>query len=360
MEAEVPGGQIGSARRSAEVAAGQVEAADRPVGVAERRVGAPIREVGIAGLEVDASERAPVPTYLTRAVRTPTHELSCRPDTPRYSRPMTIDLNAFPPDVKLALISAGEEFSSDDTFAQATQTLQGLEKYADTLKGYGLPLSDTTRLGEARDLLSDSGYGRNQARSKKKTLGIGLDDANRAGRTARIRGRSILTSTKSALLEQGKTTSANAAQTTLAATADSETVGEDLAKQLDHLADAIDPAKAPEVAAAAADRGGPETLSPLRAAALAIREAVLRKPTVRGTPEETQRLDQIDGIILDICRRGRDAAEAASKDLGDPAILKAFKLDKLYASRSGGAKKEVAAPEGTVPPAAPAQGAKTP
>ena len=119
--------------------------------------------------------------------------------------------------------------------------------------------------------------------------------------------------------------------------------------------DALNPAKAPEAAAAAADRGGPETLSPLRAAALAIRDAVLRKPTGRGTPEETPRLDQIDGIILDICRRARDAAVAASKHLGDPAIVKAFKLDKLYASRSSGAKKDAAAP-----PAAPVEGGKIP
>ena len=142
---------------------------------------------------------------------------------------MAINLDAFPPDVKLALISAGEEFSSDDTFAQATQTGQGLEAYAATLKAYGLPLSDTARLGEARALLSESGYGRNQARSKKKTLGIGLDDANRAGRTARIRGRSILTSTKSALSEQSKTTFATDVQTTLDATADSEKTGEETA-----------------------------------------------------------------------------------------------------------------------------------
>lgn len=354
IEVEVPDDQVETARRPAEVAAGQV-------GVAGREVGAADRQVETAERQVDASDSAPGPTYLTPGARTPTHEVSCSPGTPRYSRPMAIDLNAFPPDVKLALISAGEEFSSDDTFAQATQTQQGLEKYAGILKTYGLPLSDTTRLGEARDFLSESGYGRNQARSKKKTLSIGLEDANRAGRTARIRGRSILTSTKSALLEQGKTTSANEVQTTLAATADSVKVGEDLAKQLDHLADALDPVKSPEAAAAAADRGGPETLQPLRGAALAIREAVLRKPTVRGTPEETQRLDQIDGIILDICRRARDAAEAASKHLGDPAIRKAFKLDKLYASKSVSAKKDPAAPPaGTPPPAAPVEGVKTP
>jgi hypothetical protein len=190
-----------------------------------------------------------------------------------------------------------------------------------------------------RALLSEAGYGRNLAKGTKQTLGIGLDEANRLGRTARIRGRSVLTSTKSALSQQGKAEAAAHVQTTLDATTDSEKTGEDLAKQLDHLADTIDPQKAPEAATAAADRGGPETLEPLRSAATALREAVKRKPTVRGTPEATQRIDQIDGIIIDICRRGRDAAEAASKDRGDPAILKAFKLDKLYGSRSGAAKK---------------------
>ena len=260
---------------------------------------------------------------------------------------MTIDLNAFLPDVKLALIAVGEEFGSNETFAQATQTLQGLEKYADTVKLYGLPLSDGALLEEARELLSEAGYGRNQAKGKKKTLGIGLEDANHLGRNARIRGRSILTSTLSRLSGLGKTTTATEVQTTLKATAASDTTGEELAKQLDHLADAIDPQKAPEAATAATDRGGPEALGPLRDAAAALREAVKRKPTVRGTPEETQRLDHIDGIIVDICRRGRDAAEAASKDRGDPAILKAFKLDKLYGSKSGGAKKEETPPAAT-------------
>ena len=78
-----------------------------------------------------------------------------------------------------------------------------------------------------------------------------------------------------------------------------------------------------------------------------------RKPTVRGTPEETQRLNQIDGIIIDICRRSRDAAKAASKDRGDPAILKAFKLDKLYTSPAKPQKKEE-------PPTTPANSNGTP
>jgi len=252
---------------------------------------------------------------------------------------MTIDLDAFPPAVKLALIDVGENFGSDDTFAQATKTGQALVKYGDTLRLYGLPPSDIKRLDEARDFLSEAGYGRDLAKSQKKTLGAGLEEANRAGRTARIRGRSILTSTKSALSEQGHAEAAIQVQTTLDATTDSEKIGEELAKQLDSLADAIDPSKAPAAAKASSDRGGPEALDPLRLAAMTLREAVKKKPLVRGTPEETQRLNQIDGIIIDICRRGRDAAKAASKDLGDPAIFKAFKLDKLYPASTKGAKK---------------------
>jgi len=254
---------------------------------------------------------------------------------------MALDLDGLPPARKLALIADGAEFGSDDTHAQATQTLQGLEKYADKLKVFGLPLSDGQRLDDARGLLSDAGFGRHEARTKKKTLNATLVAATRAARTARLRGRSVLESAKAALLNQGAAEPAAAVQATLDTTADPTKTGEDLAVQLDQLGAALDVSKAPAAAAAAADRGGPETSAKLSEASTALRAAVKSKPGQRGTPEETQRLDLIDGIIIDICRRARDAAEAASKELGDPAILKAFKLDKLYAS-SGGAKKEEA------------------
>lgn len=257
---------------------------------------------------------------------------------------MALDLDSFPPAVKLALIASGEGFSSDDTYAQANQTLQALDKYGDTLTVFGFPPSDKLRLGDGRDALSAYGFGRNLAKSKKKTLGAELDDAQKAARTLRLRGRSVLGSTRSRLLEQSEAEAANAIQAVLESTSDSDKHGEDLAKQLDALAAPLDPLKTPLVAAAASDRGGPETLAKLVTAAATLRTAKNSKPTQRGTPDETQRIDQIDGLIIDICRRARDAAEAASKELGDPALLKAFKLDKLYPRSSS--KKEADAPEG--------------
>ena len=55
---------------------------------------------------------------------------------------------------------------------------------------------------------------------------------------------------------------------------------------------------------------------------------------MKGTPEETDKLDLVDGIIVGLTRSAREAAAAASKALGEPAIKAAFRLDQLY----GGAR----------------------
>jgi hypothetical protein len=191
-------------------------------------------------------------------------------------------------------------------------------------------------------MLSEAGFGRNQAKAKKKTLLVSLDDAERLARPARLRGRSVLNTAGRILLKQSQTAAFNVVQVVLDATADSEKQGEELAKQLDQLGAALDAAKEPIIAAAAASCGGPETHAALTNAGAAIRDALKKKPTVLGTPEETQRIDLIDGVIIDICRRARDAAESASKESGDPALLKAFKLDKLYASRLSAKKDDKA------------------
>jgi hypothetical protein len=245
---------------------------------------------------------------------------------------MSIDLNAFPPDVKLALIAVGEEFSSDDTFEQATQTLQALKTHGETLISHGWPFAEGQRLEAALGLLTEAGCGREQTQRKKKTLGIGLEGANRAGQTARGQGRTILTAAKGTLSRQGKTAAAAEVQAALDATANADTTGEELAQQVEKLAHALDPEVSSEAAAAAADRGGPATLKALRGVIITLRD-VLKKTAARRSLEETQRLAQIDGIIVAICRRAHEVAEAASTALGDPAILDAFKLDKLEASR---------------------------
>jgi hypothetical protein len=103
-------------------------------------------------------------------------------------------------------------------------------------------------------------------------------------------------------------------------------------QQLVLLGDAL---KNKVVAAEAKEQGGPEAVAELEASIAALRKADQEDVGVRGTPVETMKLDLLDGIIVQQVRRARRAALAASKRLGNPALVEAFKLDKLYRSKGG-------------------------
>ncbi len=116
---------------------------------------------------------------------------------------------------------------------------------------------------------------------------------------------------------------------------------EGLAKQLDALRAVL---KHPAVAEAAQKRGGPQAALDLEAKAMALRAAAKAKAEPRGTPVETETLDLIDGIIVSLARTAREAAEAAARELGEPAIATAFELSALYKRRG---KKKADEPNGS-------------
>jgi hypothetical protein len=65
-----------------------------------------------------------------------------------------------------------------------------------------------------------------------------------------------------------------------------------------------------------------------------LRDAAKVKAEPRGTPVETETLDLIDGFIVSLSRAAREAAEAAARDLAEPAIVTAFELTALYKRRA--------------------------
>jgi hypothetical protein len=82
-----------------------------------------------------------------------------------------------------------------------------------------------------------------------------------------------------------------------------------------------------------------QAMEELTAAAEALRGATRNNTTRRGTVAETEQLDQIDGLIVDLVRRARKAARSAARQMGQPALAKAFELDLLYGG-TGGNKDE--------------------
>lgn len=240
---------------------------------------------------------------------------------------MALDLSKVPAAARERYVGMGRRFGSELTLNQANHTLNALDDHDKTLAGFGFSKGDGERLKEARDLLVQAGVGRAQARGERKQTSTEMLQAMQRAKAARKRGQAILL----ALLDQSEELGLGAKRPALLATAAQiRSSGEDaelLGQQLDLLRSTLSGA---EVAKAAADRGGPESLKELEAAAKALREAAASWRRSPGTPVETERLDLLDGIIIDLVRSARRSARAAASALAQPALAKAFELLHLY------------------------------
>ena len=240
---------------------------------------------------------------------------------------MPFDPEKIPASTRVELIDVGRRFGSEDTLAQAEQTLNALTTYGAKIVLWGFNADDAERLKDVREALIAAGVGREVVRVGKKTTSKANADALTLGKGKRERARSVLTGARRALAEQGD---AEAIRAIDAALNHATTAGEStskLAEQLDTLHATL---TAAAVAKASKDRGGPEIAAALVAAAAALRAVSQEAAVVPGTPEATERLNLLDGIVVGLARTARKAARAAAKELGDPAMAVAFELTKLY------------------------------
>jgi len=240
---------------------------------------------------------------------------------------MTLDLDSFSSDARAALVKVGKRFGSEDTLAQAEQTLTALAAHGVKLSDAGFNGEDTQDLTDAKQFLIDAGVGRESARAGKKETSKAYVDALKQGKATRLRALSVLGGARRGLLRAGAKEGVNAidAVTTQVGTAADDATA--LATQLDVMGKAL---ARPDVAAATATRGGTKALTDLGTSAAALRAVSQDAAAVPGTPEHTQRLDLLDGIVVGLCRDARRAARTAAKELGDAALAKEFELTKLY------------------------------
>ena len=245
---------------------------------------------------------------------------------------MAIDLDALPANVRLKQIHIGRRFGSASTLAQANQTLDAHAKYAADVAADGFMAADADRLTEARDGLTAAGVGREGAKARKKTDSKGYVAAMNAGQTERLSARSILMAVHDDFEEAGHGAAASTISTALQATRASPNDAEPMAVQLDLLRGLLEDAT---IKTRGDSRGGAAAAGRLQEGAIRLRKADQGAAGRGGTPAETQTLDQLDGIIVGLVRKAQKAGTAAGKRLGNPALGKAFRLDKLYAARGG-------------------------
>ena len=252
---------------------------------------------------------------------------------------MDLDLSAIPSDVRAAFIKDGARFGSEDTLAQANQTLNAFALHGAKLNDYGFGAADAEELQDARDALITAGVGREAKRTHKKLDTVAYAAAIRDAQGSRLRARAVLKGAKRNLTLAGKTEAAQKIEVVLHRDSDAADDAEGLAQQLDALQALL---KDSVIYGVAKNRGGSKVLPELEAHAEALREAAKTKAAPLGTPVETEKLDLLDGIIVSLARLAREAADAAARDLGEPALETAFELSAIYKKR---AKKTEPAPE---------------
>lgn len=269
---------------------------------------------------------------------------------------MTFDLEKIPAATRHELIVVGRKFGSEDTLEQANRTLKALRSYGAKLALWGFNEEDVKRLEEARDALIAAGVGRDLSRVGKKTTNSASAAAMKAGKSKRLKARSVLTGARRVLAELGDEDAVRAVDTALNHAPTAGDSASKLSAQLDTLQTSL--SEGP-IAQAVSKRGGPEIVAELAIASASLRATAQEAASPAGTPAETERLDLIDGVIVGLARDARKAARSAAKDAGEAAMATAFELTTLYESTKE-KKAAEAPPEPTTAEPAPPPTARTP
>jgi hypothetical protein len=242
---------------------------------------------------------------------------------------MSIDLDAIPSDVRARLIAVGAQFGSADTLAQAEATLRACEAYGKRLDEHGFIEADILRLRSARDLLRQTGAADEPPASARKLTSLEYVQAMRDGKTLRQQSRAILHIIMQRLsfsADPVQLEAARSAGISLDRTQSSRGDAVQLAAQLDQLRATLTMAR---VLTLAAERGGPALCPKMARAADRLRATT----GDRKGSELGDRIDLIDGIIIELVRDARRAARSAARTDSSPEIAAAFELAKLYGAR---------------------------
>ncbi len=225
------------------------------------------------------------------------------------------------------LVAVGLQFGSDDTLGQGRLTLNAFTRHG-VIADFGFDEADAAELSDACDALVAAGVGREEARTDRKVTNVAALDAMFAGKSQRMAARAALTGARRRLVRvAGSEALIRSIDATLERTRSAGLDPDELATQLDQLRATFGlPGVSAVVRNAEALTGG------LATRADALRIAVGQAARPRGTPEETELVNLLDGVVVELVRAARLAARAAARELGQPAIARAFELSVLYRS----------------------------
>lgn len=265
---------------------------------------------------------------------------------------MAFDESTLSPQARAGYVRIGRSVGCMAALAQANKTLGALAIHGAELVRHGFGSPDTQMLTDARDALQVEHVGRGVEVTGKRVSRSAVKTALERAAAERDAARTILEGAHATLVQTGDAAAASKVEAALKLTAVAPARKANLvADQLEHLHAALTD---PDVAPAAADRGGPEAAVDLAAIIATLRAAVQKRKGGPGAPMATERLNLLEGVAVTLARRAHKAARAAGRRLGKPALAVEFDLTHLRSrssSRPATAAPKVDAPKVDAPKA---------
>lgn len=237
-----------------------------------------------------------------------------------------IDLTLLPPDYRLELIKLGKRFASQDVLAQAAQTRMHYKRTEGILQDYGYDDSDVEELDWLCNELEREVEVRDSKQTNRRLTRAEITAIEKDARLTRRLGRTALMSARKRLLKKGALEPVRQIDAVLTQTQHANPDSDLLRRHLTLIASVLE-----DSVICGACRSIQKKVKPRLPTALqGLSDAEANRPRRQGTPYTSDRIDLLDGLLIDNVRSARQAAKDATDELGKPHILKGFLLIELY------------------------------
>lgn len=231
------------------------------------------------------------------------------------------------------LIKVGQRYGSGPVKEQAEQILGAFAQHKGVMVRYGFTEEDAEEIAQLVTMYPANLEERANKKVGRTVTSAALRAHVKGGKQARLRGRAMLEAVGNRLAAgQSAATDpkADAARLITATLSQTDALSREVEVLLSQLRLIAHCWTSKIIATEAAKRGGDEVIALLQAQIQTLDASLSDIQQAQTTSADTQRLDLIDGLIIERVREANRAAKVAAKTEGNPALADAFKLKHLY------------------------------
>ncbi len=257
-----------------------------------------------------------------------------RRDNTRREPMAKIQLENISAEKAAQLIKLGQGYGSGPVKTQAEQILGAFTQHKGVVVRYGFTEEDAEEIAELVTMYPANLGERANKKVGRTVTSTALRAQVKGGKQARLRGRAMLEAVGNRLVA-GQTAAATdpkaeAGRLIAATLAQTDAVSREVDALLAQLRLIAHCWTSKAIATEAAKRGGDEVIALLQTQIQTLDASLKDLQQATTTSADTQRLDLIDGLIIERVREASRAAKVAAKVEGNPALADAFKLKHLY------------------------------